>query len=105
MAEFNQSTAVVERARAYLADIEAGHVSFADESAPFLTLTGYLGAVLDVIDGTGSTRAVRVALLRCDFPEELRSTIWMLCWVQMVSARSSNATRSLWWLGTSVAMS
>ena len=61
MAEFNQSTAVVERARVYLADVRAGHVSFADEGAPFLTLTGYLAAVLDVIDGTGSTRAVRVA--------------------------------------------
>ena len=25
----------------------------------------------------------------------------MLGWVQMASARSSNATRSLWWLGAS----
>jgi hypothetical protein len=61
MAEFNQSATAVERARAYLADVRAGHVSFADEGAPFLTLTGYLGAVLDVVDGTGSTHAVRVA--------------------------------------------
>jgi hypothetical protein len=38
-------------------------------------------------------------------PEERWSTIRTLSWVQMVSARSSNATRSLWWLGTSVAMS
>ena len=43
MAEFNQSAATVERARAYLADVKAGHVSFADESAPFLALTGHLG--------------------------------------------------------------
>ena len=33
------------------------------------------------------------------------SMIWMLRWVQMASARSSNAARSLWWLGASVAMS
>ena len=52
MAEFNQSAATVERARAYLADVRAGHVSFADESAPFLILTGHLDALLDVIDGT-----------------------------------------------------
>jgi len=45
------------------------------------------------------------ALLRCAFPEQRRSTIGRLCWVQMVSARLSNATRSLWRLGTSVAMS
>lgn len=51
----------IPRARVYLADVRAGHVSFADEGAPFLTLTGYLGAVLDVIDGTGSTRAVSVS--------------------------------------------
>ena len=50
-------------------------------------------------------QGVPAALLRCGFREEHRSTIRMLCWVQMVSARSSNATRSLWWLGTSVAMS
>ena len=43
MAEFNQSAVTVKRARAYLADVRAGHVSFADESAPFLTLTGHLG--------------------------------------------------------------
>jgi quinol monooxygenase YgiN len=41
----------------------------------------------------------------CAFPEQHRSMIRMLCWVQMVSARSSNATRSLWRLRTSVAMS
>jgi hypothetical protein len=29
----------------------------------------------------------------------------MLGWVQLASARSSNAARSLWWLGTSVARS
>jgi hypothetical protein len=45
------------------------------------------------------------ALLRCAFPEQRRSMIRMLRWVQMLSARSSNATRSLWRLGTSVAMS
>jgi hypothetical protein len=39
------------------------------------------------------------------FPERRRSMIRMLRWVQMPSARSSNATRSLWRLGTSVAMS
>ena len=45
------------------------------------------------------------ALLRWAFPEQRRSMIRMLGWVQMASARSSNAARSLWWLGTSVAMS
>ena len=61
MAAFNQSAIAVERARAYLADVRAGHVSFADESAPFLTLTRHLGALLEVIDGASSTRAVRAA--------------------------------------------
>ena len=59
MAEFNQSAATVERARTYFADVRAGHVSFADESAPFLTLTRHLSALLDVIDGRGSVRACR----------------------------------------------
>lgn len=43
-------TQKIERARAYLADIRAGHVSFADEGAPFMTLAGHLGALLEVID-------------------------------------------------------
>ena len=89
MAEFNQSATAVERARAYLADVRAGHVSFADEGAPFLTLTGHLGAVLDVIDGTGSTRAVRVAAravlaelpdagqLRCDGEADQSPSFWI----------------------------
>jgi hypothetical protein len=45
------------------------------------------------------------ALLRCAFPEQRRSMIRMVGWVQMASARASNAMRSLWQLGTSVAMS
>ncbi|HUY48540.1 MAG TPA: hypothetical protein VMV92_22940 [Streptosporangiaceae bacterium] len=89
MAEFNQSATVVERARAYLEDVRAGHVSFADESAPFLTLTGYLGAVLDVIDGAGSARTVRAAAravlaelpdagqLRCDGEAEQSQSFWV----------------------------
>jgi hypothetical protein len=40
----------IERARAYLADIRAGHVSFADEGVPFMTLAGFLGDLLDVLD-------------------------------------------------------
>ncbi|MGH3126090.1 MAG: hypothetical protein ACRDND_34370 [Streptosporangiaceae bacterium] len=40
----------IERARAYLADIHAGHVSMADESAPFTTLTGHLEVLLGIID-------------------------------------------------------
>ena len=36
-------------------------MSFADGSAPFLTLTKHLGALLEVIDGTGSARTVRAA--------------------------------------------
>lgn len=47
----------------------------------------------------------QVALLRYGFPEQRKSMIWVPCWVQMASARSSNATRSLWLLGTLVAMS
>ena len=89
MAEFNQSATAVERARVYLADVRAGHVSFADEGAPFLTLTGHLAAVLDVIDGTGSTRAVRVAAravlaelpeagqLRCDGEADQSPSFWI----------------------------
>ena len=91
MAEFNQSTATVERARAYLIDVRAGHVSFADESAPFLTLTGHLAALLDVIDGTrwGDARPVRVAAravlaelpdagqLRCDGEAEQSPSFWI----------------------------
>lgn len=61
MTEFKQTTHLVERARAYLADVQMGHVSFADESAPFTTLTGYLEALLAVIDGTGQARACRAA--------------------------------------------
>ena len=61
MTEFKQSARLVERARAYLADVQMGHVSFADESAPFMTLTGYLADLLAVIDGTGQARACRVA--------------------------------------------
>jgi hypothetical protein len=45
------------------------------------------------------------ALLRCAFPEQRRSMIWMVRWVQMASARSSKATRSRWRLEASVAMS
>jgi uncharacterized membrane protein HdeD (DUF308 family) len=49
--------------------------------------------------------AVLTALLRCAFPGHRRGVIRMLCWIQMASVRSSNATRSRWQLGTSVAMS
>ncbi len=59
MTEFKQSASLVERARAYLEDVQMGHVSFADESAPFTTLTGYLADLLAVIDGTGQARACR----------------------------------------------
>jgi hypothetical protein len=59
MTRFNQSARAVERARAFLADVRAGHVSFADESAPFMTLTNHLDALLEVIDGPGSARASR----------------------------------------------
>ena len=69
MSGFNQSVAIVQRARSYLADVRAGHVSFADESAPFMTLTGYLADLLDVMEETGDTRAYRAAagprLLSC----------------------------------------
>jgi hypothetical protein len=61
MSGFNQSVAIVQRARSYLADVRAGHISFADESAPFMTLTGYLADLLDVMEGTGDTRAYRAA--------------------------------------------
>lgn len=61
MTEFKQTTHLVERARTYLEDVQMGHVSFADESAPFTTLTGYLEALLAVIDGTGQARACRAA--------------------------------------------
>ena len=61
MTEFKQSARLVDRARAYLADVQMGHVSFADESAPFTTLTGYLADLLAVIDGTGQARACRAA--------------------------------------------
>jgi hypothetical protein len=54
-----------------------------------------------VTDGDGHS----AALLRCAFPEQRRSMIRMLGWVQMANARSLNATWSLWQLGTSVAMS
>ena len=61
-------------------------------------------------DDLGAVRAElaiveRRALLRCAFPEQRRSMIRMVRWVQMASARASNAMRSLWQLGTSVAMS
>ena len=61
MTEFKQTTHLVDRARAYLADVQMGHVSFADESAPFTTLTGYLADLLTVIDGTRDARACRAA--------------------------------------------
>jgi hypothetical protein len=61
MTEFKQSARLVERARAYLADVQMGHVSFADESAPFTTLTSYLADLLAVIDGTGQARVCRAA--------------------------------------------
>jgi hypothetical protein len=64
MTEFKQSAGPVERARAYLEDVRMGHVSFTDESAPFMTLTGYLGDLLAVIDGTGEARACRAAARR-----------------------------------------
>jgi len=63
------------------------------------------------IDLTGPTppslprQAGTRALLRCTFPEQRRSMIQMLGWVQMANARSLNATWSLWQLGTLVAMS
>jgi len=38
------------------------------------------------------------ALLRCAVPEQRRSMIWMGGWIQMASARSSNATR-MWGYG------
>jgi hypothetical protein len=50
-------------------------------------------------------RAVLAALLRCAFPEQRRNMIRMRRWVQMASARSSNAMRSLWRSGAPVAMS
>ena len=89
MAEFNQSATEVERARAYLSDVRAGHVSFADESAPFLTLTRHLAALLDVVDGTEDARAVRMAagavlaelpdagLLRCDGEADQSPSFWI----------------------------
>ncbi|MFI5065954.1 MAG: hypothetical protein ACHP9Z_18530 [Streptosporangiales bacterium] len=43
-------TQQIERARHYLADIRAGHVSFADEGAPFMTLSGHLAVLLGIID-------------------------------------------------------
>jgi len=61
MTEFKQTTHLVDRARTYLADVQAGHVSFADESAPFTTLTGYLADLLAVIDGTGEACECRAA--------------------------------------------
>jgi hypothetical protein len=64
MTEFKQSASLVERARVYLADVQMGHVSFADESAPFMTLTGFLADLLAVIDGTEEVRACRVAARR-----------------------------------------
>ncbi len=50
MNESNQTREAIDRARAYLADIRAGHVSMADEGAPFTTLSGHLSALLDIID-------------------------------------------------------
>lgn len=64
MTEFKQSASLVDRARAYLEDVQMGHVSFADESAPFMTLTGYLADLLAVIDGTGGARVCRAAARR-----------------------------------------
>lgn len=40
---------VIGSARAYLADVRAGHVSFADEGAPFLTMSSHLEALLDLL--------------------------------------------------------
>jgi hypothetical protein len=92
MTEFKQSDSLVERARAYLADVQMGHVSFADESAPFMTLTGYLADLLAVIDGTREARACRVAarhalrqllaagpLPCCGLPGQLVS-----CWIDQL---------------------
>jgi hypothetical protein len=46
---------IVERARAYLADVRAGHVSFADEGiAVSMLLAGFLADVLDVLDSGGA---------------------------------------------------
>jgi hypothetical protein len=79
MAEFNQNAATVERARAYMSDVRAGHVPLADESPPFLTLIGYLGVLLDVIDGTGDTPALRMAaravLSSCRPPGNCAATV------------------------------
>ena len=105
MAEFNQSATEVERARAYLRDVRTGHVSFADESAPFLTLTRHLAALLDVVDGTEDARAVRMAasavlaelpdagLLRYDGEAEQSPSFWI--------ARLQEAVREL--LGSTAA--
>jgi hypothetical protein len=49
MTESNQTREAIDRARAYLADIRAGHV-IADEGAPFATLTSHASALLDIID-------------------------------------------------------
>jgi putative transposase len=54
--------------------------------------------------GSRSVHILRNSLLRCAFSERRWSMIRMLRWVQMASARSSNAARGLWWRGTSVAM-
>ena len=105
MAEFNQNAIEVRRARAYLSDVRTGHVSFADESAPFLTLTRHLAALLDVVDGTDDARAVRRAagavlaelpdagLLRCDGEAEQSPSFWI--------ARLQEAVREL--LGSTAA--
>ena len=39
----------IRRARAYVADVRAGHVSFADEGAPFMTLCSYVDDLLEII--------------------------------------------------------
>jgi hypothetical protein len=92
MTEFKQTTHLVDRARAYLADVQMGHVSSADESASFTTLTGYLADLLTVIDGNGQAHACRVAARRalsqlpaagplpcCGLPSQP-----MACWIDQL---------------------
>ena len=56
-------------------------------------------------DRLPAERDLAGALLRCAFPEQRRGMIRMLRWIQMASARPSNATRTRWQPGTSAAMS
>lgn len=41
---------VMGAARTYLDDVRAGHVSFTDEGAPFLTMASHLQELLDLLD-------------------------------------------------------